>query len=42
MGLFIKRKKNEEAYQAQVKHFIEREKELKNELKSIKPSRKKV
>ena len=36
------KKRLEEAYKAQVKHLDEREKELKNELKSIGPTKKKV
>ena len=36
------KKRLEEAYKAQVKHLDEREKELKNELKSIAPTKKKV
>ena len=36
------KKRLEEAYKAQVKHLDEREKELKSELKTIEPTRKKV
>ena len=36
------KKKLEEAYKVQVKHLELREKELKNELKSFEPSKKKV
>ena len=36
------KKRLEEAYNAQVKHLDEREKELKTELKSIEPAKKKV
>ena len=36
------KKRLEEAYKAQVKHLEEREKELKNELKSSLPTKKKV
>ena len=39
----INQKRNlEEAYKAQLKHLVEREKELKKELKAIGPSNKKV
>ena len=41
-GIINQKKRLEEAYKAQIKHLEEREKELKNELKSIEPSRKKV
>ena len=41
-GVINQKKRLEEAYKAQIKHLEEREKELKNELKSIEPSRKKV
>ena len=36
------KKRLEEVYKAQVKHLDEREKELKTELKSIGPAKKKV
>ena len=36
------KKRLEESYKAQVKHLEEREKELKNELKSIEATKKKV
>ena len=36
------KKRLEEAYKAQVKHLNEREKELRTELKAIRPSRKKI
>ncbi len=36
------KKRLEEAYKAQAKHLDEREKELKTELKSIEPAKKKV
>ena len=41
-GVINQKKRLEEAYKAQVKHLQEREKELKNELKSIAPIKKKV
>ena len=41
-GVINQKKKLDEAYKAQVKHLQEREKELKNELKSIEPTKKKV
>ena len=41
-GIVNQKKKLEEAYKAQIKHLEEREKELKNELITIEPSRKKV
>ena len=37
-----KKKRLEKAYKAQVKHLFEREKELKTELKAIRPAKKKV
>ena len=40
-GIINQKKKLEEAYKAQVKHLEEREKDLKTELKSIEPSKKK-
>tara|TARA_B100000575_G_scaffold259418_1_gene231654 strand:+ start:137 stop:367 length:231 start_codon:yes stop_codon:yes gene_type:complete len=36
------KKRLEESYKAQIKHLNEREKELKTELKSIEPARKKL
>ena len=41
-GIINKKKRLEEAYKVQVKHLELREKELKNELKSFEPSKKKV
>tara|TARA_B100000963_G_scaffold314236_1_gene292665 strand:+ start:182 stop:421 length:240 start_codon:yes stop_codon:yes gene_type:complete len=41
-GIINQKKKLGEAYKAQLKHLDEREKELKNELKSIGPINKKV
>ena len=41
-GILIQKKKLEDAYKAQVKHLEEREKELRTELKTIQPSRKKI
>ena len=41
-GILIQKKKLEEAYKAQLKHLLEREKELKKELKNIGPYNKKV
>ena len=41
-GIINQKKKLEEAYNAQLKHLVEREKELKKELKAIGPSNKKV
>ena len=41
-GIINQKKKLEEAYKAQLKHLVEREKELKKELKAIGPSNKKV
>ena len=41
-GIIHQKKRLEEAYKAQVKHLEEREKELKNELKLIEPTKKKV
>jgi len=41
-GIINQKKKLEEAYKVQVKHLELREKELKNELKSFEPSKKKV
>ncbi len=38
----LQKKRLEEAYKAQVKHLVEREKELKTELKAIEPAKKKV
>ena len=40
-GIIHQKKRLEEAYKAQVKHLEEREKELKNELKSIEHTKKK-
>ncbi len=40
-SIINQKKKLEEAYKAQVKHLEEREKDLKTELKSIEPSKKK-
>ena len=40
-GIIHQKKRLEEAYKAQVKHLEEREKELKNELKSIESTKKK-
>ena len=40
--ILIQKKKLEDAYKAQVKHLEEREKELRTELKAIRPSRKKI
>ena len=39
---FYSKKNPEEAYKAKVKHLEGREKELKNELKSIEPTKKKA
>ena len=36
------KKRLEEAYKAQLKHLDEREKELKTELKAIRPTKKKI
>tara|TARA_B100000212_G_C27107360_1_gene419038 strand:- start:295 stop:525 length:231 start_codon:yes stop_codon:yes gene_type:complete len=41
-GIINQKKRLEEAYNAQVKHLVDREKELKNELKSIENTKKKV
>tara|TARA_B100000575_G_C22772346_1_gene458549 strand:+ start:231 stop:470 length:240 start_codon:yes stop_codon:yes gene_type:complete len=41
-GIINQKKRLVEAYKAQIKHLQEREKELKNELKSIAPTKKKV
>ena len=41
MELLIKRKGLEKLNKAQLKHLDEREKELKNELKAIEPTKKK-
>ena len=41
-GIINQKKKLEEAYNAQLKHLVEREKELKKELKAIGPSNKKI
>ena len=41
-GIINQKKKLEEAYKAQLKHLVEREKELKTELKAIGPTNKKV
>ena len=41
-GIINQKKRLDEAYKAQIKHLQEREKELKNELKSIEPTKKKV
>ena len=41
-GIINQKKRLDEAYKAQIKHLQEREKELKNELKSIAPTKKKV
>ena len=41
-GIIHQKKRLEQAYKAQVKHLEEREKELKNELKSIESIKKKV
>ena len=41
-GIINQKKKLEEAYKAQLKHLLEREKQLKKELKAIGPSNKKV
>ena len=41
-GIINKKKRLEEAYKVQVKQLELREKELKNELKSFEPSKKKV
>ena len=41
-GIINQKKKLEEAYKAQLKHLVEREKELKKELKAIGPCNKKV
>ena len=41
-GIINQKKRVDEAYKAQIKHLQEREIELKNELKSIAPTKKKV
>ena len=41
-GIINQKNRLDEAYKAQIKHLQEREKELKNELKSIAPTKKKV
>ena len=41
-GIIAQQKRLEEAYKAQVKHLEEREIELKNELNSLEPIKKKV
>ena len=41
-GIINQKKRLEEAYKDQVKHLERREKELKNELKSFEPAKKKV
>jgi len=41
-GIINQKKRLEEAYKNQVKHLEEREKELKIELKSIEPTKKRV
>ena len=41
-GIINQKRNLEEAYNAQIKHLEEREKELKKELKAIEPSNKKV
>ena len=41
-GIIHQKKRLEKAYKAQMKHLEERERELKNELKSIEPTKKKV
>ena len=41
-GIINQKKRLGEAYKAQLKHLEEREKQLKNELKSIEPTKKKV
>ena len=41
-GIISQKKRLEEAYKSQLKHLEEREKELKNELKSIGTKQKKV
>ena len=41
-GIINQKKRLEEAYKDQVKHLEEREKELKNELKTIQPKKKRV
>ena len=41
-GIINQKNKLEEAYKVQLKHLVEREKELKKELKAIGPSNKKV
>jgi len=41
-GIINQKKRLGEAYKAQLKHLDEREKVLKNELKSIRPTKKKV
>ena len=40
-GIINQKKRLGEAYKAQLKHLDEREKELKNELKAIEPTKKK-
>ena len=41
-GIINQKKRLEDAYKAQVKHLDDREKELRNELKSFETSKKKV
>ena len=41
-GIINQKKKLGEAYRAQIKHLEEREKELKMELNSIRPTKKKI
>ena len=41
-GIINQKKRLEESYKAQVKHLEQREKELKNKLKTFEPSKKKV
>ena len=41
-GIINQKKRLDEAYKAKIKHLQEREKELKNELKLIEPTKKKV
>ena len=41
-GIINQKNKLEEAYKVQLKHLVEREKEVKTELKAIGPSNKKV
>ena len=41
-GIINQKKMLGESYKAQLKHLDEREKELKNELRSIRPTKKKV